>query len=860
MIDLRVLELSQSVAGAYTGRLLATAGADVTLVESLEGSALRRMPPLLHGQALRGQATGRSALFEYLAAWKQSVALDADHPAGQRWLDELIDRADVVISSADENPETAHGFDTRIRARNPELVHVLVSRYGASGPWSGWSGSDLCDWAASGYLYISGDPARAPVQGAGPWSAYVAGVTAAVGALAALHERQNSGRGQLVDVGTMEAMAASHQWSFVQYSWQGVVKRRANNRHADTPHPVALFPCRDGWVCIAAPSPAQWRNLCAAIGMPEMADDPRFGANAPRSGRADHADEIDQRLAPWLMSRSRSEVVDALQGHHVPASAVLSLDETLDDEQLRERDFWVSPEELGAGARMPGLPFRLPSSPSEFRAAPRLGQHTAEVLGEAGCAPTELRQLVGDGVLLNTGSRPLVGEPRPTPIVRATRPTRTEASAPRLLEGIRVVEFGYAWAGPLAARTLGDLGADVIKVEQYTTGAGGILPRPNAPGRTQRSGSQPHAGSIPAAWNRGGSFTKMNRNKRGLCADLKTPEGKQIWRRLVESADVVLDNFSPRGSRSLGIDHATIREWNPRIISISATGYGHTGPLQQRVSYGPILEAHSGATTVTGYPGAGPLKLGHAFPDPVGGMHTAFALIAALAERERTGEGMFVDISQLETYVGISGELALLASLDGSPEQRANRDWSAAPQGVYPCLPAGEDAADGLDVWIAITIDSDEAWLRFCEVIDDNALRNPEWINAPGRRADHDQIDALISSRTARLERFALAERLQAAGVPAMPVLTNRDLFNNRQLRERGFVVDWDQPGVGTFEYAGSPLHFSDAPDLAMRPSPALGQHNREILSELGFSAAEVAQFESDRAIVTAPPLSDGRT
>ena len=168
MIDLRVLELSQSVAGAYTGRLLATAGADVTLVEPLEGSALRRTPPLLRGQALSGQATGRSALFEYLAAWKQSVALDADHPAGRRWLDELIDHADVVISSADENPETAHEFDARIRTRNPELVHVLVSRYGASGPWSGWSGSDLCDWAASGYLYISGDPARPPVQGGRP--------------------------------------------------------------------------------------------------------------------------------------------------------------------------------------------------------------------------------------------------------------------------------------------------------------------------------------------------------------------------------------------------------------------------------------------------------------------------------------------------------------------------------------------------------------------------------------------------------------------------------------------------------------------------------------------------------------------
>ena len=294
--------------------------------------------------------------------------------------------------------------------------------------------------------------------------------------------------------------------------------------------------------------------------MPELADDPRFGANAPRSGRADHADEIDQRLAPWLMSRSRSEVVDALQGHHVPR-------------QCRAVARRNTGRRTAAGARLLGVargarrrradarapvpaalePFRVPRRPQArpaHRASARRGRLRADR-----AATARRRRRAPQYRLTSARRRGRV----PTPIVRATRPTRTEASAPRLLEGIRVVEFGYAWAGPVAARTLGDLGADVIKVEQYTAGAAGILPRPNAPGRIQRSGSQPHAGSVPAAWNRGGSFTKMNRNKRGLCADLKTPEGKAIWRRLVESADVVLDNFSPRGSRSLGIDHATIR-------------------------------------------------------------------------------------------------------------------------------------------------------------------------------------------------------------------------------------------------------------------------------------------------------------
>ena len=406
-------------------------------------------------------------------------------------------------------------------------MHVVTSRYGATGPWAGWRGSDLCDWAASGYLYITGDPAREPVQGAGPWSAYVAGVTAATGAIAALHQRTRSGRGQLVDLGTMEAMAAAHQWSFVLYSYQRIVKRRANNRHAESHHPVALLPCADGWVCIAAPSPAQWRNLCEAMELAELADDPRY-----RTGglRYDRADEIDALLEPWLLARSRSDVVQRLQDHHVPASPVLELSETLEDEQLRQRDFWIAAEHLGAGARMPGLPFRLPSSPTEPRPAPTLGQHTGEVLAELGCSNSELERLAGDGVIGGVAQAPATArEPR----VRSRRsaPPVGGSGTPKLLAGIRVIEFGYAWAGPLAARTLADLGADVIKVEQDTARAGRIVPTADVQERIDqwRPGELPEptyrAGRLP----RGQSWARAVEPRRLVHQD--EPQQAQPLRR-----------------------------------------------------------------------------------------------------------------------------------------------------------------------------------------------------------------------------------------------------------------------------------------------------------------------------------------
>jgi len=389
MSGLRVLDLSDRVSGAYAARLLATAGARVTLVEPTAGSAMRSRPPLL-----TSQEPTRSAAFEYLSAWKRGMALDWSTDAGWNALEKLLDHADVVITTLPA--DRALDFDRRVRTARPSLVHVAASSYGLTGPWAGWRSSELTDWAASGYLYITGDPLREPLQGAGPWASYVAGIASAIGAMAALHARRATGRGQLVDVGVMEVMASAHQWSLVMWSHQGRIKHRANNRHAEAHHPVSLMPVRDGWVCIAAPTQAQWVNLCVALDLPEMADDPRF---ATAGLRFDMAEEIDGRFAPFLLAHTRTEVVEYLQGFHVPASAVLSMDEVLEDPQLQARAFWAYPEPLGDGVKMPGVPFVLPSSPDSFSAAPDLGADTTAVLGEAGMSSEKIEALTNAGVI-----------------------------------------------------------------------------------------------------------------------------------------------------------------------------------------------------------------------------------------------------------------------------------------------------------------------------------------------------------------------------------------------------------------------------------------------------------------------------
>ncbi|MCY3734534.1 MAG: CoA transferase [Chloroflexi bacterium] len=440
-----------------------------------------------------------------------------------------------------------------------------------------------------------------------------------------------------------------------------------------------------------------------------------------------------------------------------------------------------------------------------------------------------------------------------------------------MLSGVRVVEFGYAWAGPLVGRTMGDLGADVIKVEQDNA-RGGHVPddralraalddwrRGEQVEPTLRASVYPEGQPGAEPWNRSGIYNKHNRNKRSLCADLKSESGKRIWRRLVEESDVIVDNFSPRGSQSLGIDYETVRQWNPRIISVSCTGYGHTGPFRQRVSYGPVLEAHSGATSVTGYREGGPMKMGHAFPDPIGGLHGAFAVLAALWERDETGQGCFVDLSQLQTYTAVSGDLVLETSVQGQPSTRGNRSRDGSLQGVYRCRDESPDARESMDMWIAVTIEDDEAWQRFQGVVGDERLKDTRFDDKSDRFALHDELDGLIAEWARPQDRFALAKRLQDAGVTALPVMTNGDLVESEHLRERGFIVAWDQPGVGTYEYGGSPIHFSDWGPAEMRPAPRLGGDNRQICAELGFSDAEIAGFVSDGTLVDVPPVGSRR-
>ena len=577
MIGLRVLEFSSSLAAGYCSRLFVAAGADVVCVEPPGGADLRRIGPWMQ---VDGDAEPRSAAWEYAAAGKRSVALSLEDAE----VDRLLAWAELVVSDFEGDADAAMVFHERVKRANPAAVHVVVSGYGLTGPYRNWRHSPLTEWAAGGHLYLTGEPGREPLQGGGPWASYLTGATAAIGAAAALFDSLRSGVGQLVDVGAMEAMAGLHQWTITIFTHLGYVKRRWGNLLGESSHPIGLYTCSDGWISIVAVALHQWESLCVAMELWDLLADTRLEVIAERF---DRAAEIDAQINEWLSTRTVDEAVEFLQGRNVPASRLLTMSDVLAEPQLEVRSFWARPKELGEGAQMPGQPFVIDGLRVEIPPAPGIDEHREEVFAGLG----EQR-----------GPRPHLD-----------------------LADVRALEFGVAWAGPLAGRFLGDLGVDVIKVEHPSSRG---LPVDAEKAKGWKWGELPHPqvrfpvypDNVPGErwWNRAGMFNKMNRSKRSVALDAKAGEGPRILHELIGAADLVLHNYSPRGAKSLGIDSAAVQAINPRGMTVSLTGYGAGGPLAANVSYGPVLQAHGGFDEATGYEGGGPARLGVAFPDAVG--------------------------------------------------------------------------------------------------------------------------------------------------------------------------------------------------------------------------------------------------
>lgn len=390
------------------------------------------------------------------------------------------------------------------------------------------------------------------------------------------------------------------------------------------------------------------------------------------------------------------------------------------------------------------------------------------------------------------------------------------------LDGIRVADFCWAWAGPYGALQLAHLGADVIRIES----AKRLCPsRLIPPWPDNESGV-----------NRAGYFNQYNQGKRSLTLDLKAPEAIDIAKTLVSKSDIVMNNFASGVMEKLGVGYDVLRGIKPDIIMVSLPGYGTSGPEKDFVSYGPPQVAQSGLSALTGYVGGPPMMAGFSYGDPNGGVHATFAVMAALLHREKTGQGQYIDLSQWEAAIMLLPEAVMDYSMNGTqPERMGNRDPHMSPHGVF--------RSKGDDRWVSLSIRDEAEWQRLCEVMGQPELgSDARFASLAARKENEAALEEIVTAWTQEITADEATQSLQQVGIPAYPTLDALDMVNNPHVGARDYFVELEHPEVGTRRHMGIPWSMSRTPCEIRRPAPCLGQDTDAVLTDIvGLSQDEIA-------------------
>lgn len=821
LAGLTVVDLSEYICGPYATKLLADFGADVIKVERPGGDPARRLGPFPAGEP----HPEKSGTFFYFNTNKRSIELDIRTPDGRDTLLQLIDRADALVESF--RPGFLDSLDLgwdAIHARRPDLPVVSISNFGQHSPYRDYLGTELTLFALAGEMYTMGVMEREPVTMYGTASLVESGSAAATATFAAILASKQQGVGNHVDYSIADSHflgADRRHVGAIAFEFSGRRTKRASRYGRAVL--TGVYPCADGWVEFSAAS-TRMDRFARMLGNPEWLQDPKWAQRAALLDPENVA-ELEAHFFGWLSEHTKREIWAAAREARVLCGPLFDVSEIHEDAHFRDRGFWARASHSVLGeVEIPGRPLIMPKSPWELRRpAPLLNEHGAEIRAELAAKPAKL----------------------PAP----------KAAAPRLpLEGVRIIDLCVVWAGPFATMLLGDLGAEVLKVENphvMQPMTRGTLARPSkelAAMLPPAAGGYPANDPGPRPWNYNPTFVQLFRNKKSFTVDLRTEEGKEIFGRVVALADAVVENNATETLEGLGITYDWLKRYNPDIIMVRIPAYGSTGPYNQARALGVHLESVMGHTLLRGYSDADPSENSPIFSgDYLAGAQAALAVMMALWHRERTGEGQLVEIGQAENASPMLAQAFMEFALNGAvPGRAGNRSiYGLAPTGVYPCLSPGT-ADDCLDRWIAISVTCDHQWEALVE-----AMGRPAWATDPafatnqGRLAAHDEIDRCLSEWTAGFEDYDLFHRLQAAGVPSAPVLESSRMYEDahvqaRELHRPQTLFD----GIGPYRFNTPFIRLSETPTGVRQPPVALGEHNDYVYRELlGLDATEVARL-----------------
>ncbi len=696
------------------------------------------------------------AAFETWLDQGKTLALNLDEALGS--LSEAGVRAEVLIVG--QTPPEVVGADTAIAARGLNILRLGLTWFGHEGPYADWAGDDALIQALIGLAHGFGPvegPATLP-QGTSPQ--VIAGGSLYVAGLAALWGRKNGRISRRVDVSVLEAAICFTETAPPTFEQSpGEATRKGVNRFGAN-HPTTVYPTADGWLGVTTLTPAQWSGLAALIGRPEWGNDPRFSTSA---ARVSNADLLDAELRAILPTNTTDHWLIEGQKLRVPLAPVPRHRELLQTEHWKARESFL-PLPGADGLRAPHLPFRI----------------------------------FLDGNLRGLPETKTCGAP---------------------LAGLRVVDFSMGWAGPLATRHLGDLGAEVVKIESEVH-------------YDWWRGWEPLGQSDPPAYELNPVFNSMNRSKLGVSLDLTTPEGLAHAKALVAQADIVIENYAPGVMAKLGLSAEALQAVRPGLIMVSMGAFGATGPWSFFRAYGSTVEHASAMPHANGHADWPPSLQHAAYGDPVAGIFAAIAALSVLHGRDRLG-GAWVDLAQVECLFQLGADNILAAQTLGDLPRLGNRARNVAPRCVVPAADQGAS--------LALAVSTDTQWRALCGV-----LNRAEWAADPalatveGRNLNADEIEAAIAAWAEGRTAAEAADILQRAGAPAAPVVPTHRLTAEPHLVATGCWTFLERPHVGRHITAAAPYHVDGARPEILRPAPLLGQHTDQVLERVVARRAEV--------------------
>jgi crotonobetainyl-CoA:carnitine CoA-transferase CaiB-like acyl-CoA transferase len=741
-------------------------------------------------------ADGDGALFSYLACSKHSVI--ARPETDMDFINTLLADADAVVWSLGSILTPAD-----IHHAHPHLTVTAITPFGLDGPWRDRPATEFTLQAWSGGIVGlgRGSADRAPVFVGGQVGEYLAGAYASAATIASWMR----GAAELIDLSMLETQILGLTYYPVSY-FKMLGRPWRDARRLTVP---GIARAKDGLIDIGCGTAQQWFDLCAMTGHQEWIDE-----ESPLS-ITEQANEKADELYAWVESQTVDEIRGLATAFRIPNAPVANGANVESLDHFVERgSFVANPRD---GFTQPAPPYRTrPELIRAPQAAPRLGEHTEHYRRNG-----------------QTG--------------RKRRQNHAQTSVSALpFEGLRVVDMTTFWAGPSCTHMLAMLGAEVIHVES-----------------TRRPDGTRLIAGIPITedqwWEKSPIFSGLNTNKKGLTLDLQSAAGRDLLLRLIATSDVIVENFTPRVLEQIGLDFAAVQAVRPDAIMLRMPGFGLDGPWRDNPAFAYVIEAASGISWLTGYPDRNPYEP-YSVGDPNAGVHALNALLLALEHRRRTGQGVHIEAAMVDAALNIAAEQVVEYSAYGALLQRdGNRGPTAAPQNLYRTNEIDEFGRR--DCWVAVAVATDKQWAGLTD-----ALGRPEWAvdpalaSAKGRRRKHDLIDEHLIAWCETRTGDDIVDKLWGHGVPVAKVMQPHRQSELPQLTARRFFEDVDHPVNARTPHSTLPFTSTRGPArVHVQPAPLLGQHNREVLTELGLSDKDIDELEAQGVIGTAPAMHSSK-